>query len=58
MSAVPLRKIEAELAAMVQQNREHGTPICAHDLHCVVLKLGCQAELHERGLLDMGEKAA
>ena len=46
-----LRKIEVEAAALgANASDEH--PIDRHELHLLVVKIGCQAELLEKGLVE------
>lgn len=47
-----LRRIEGEVASLVAEARDHGHAIDPHALHCVALKLGCQAEMLERELVE------
>lgn len=46
-----LRTIEAEMAALVADARDH--PIDAHELHCLTVKVGAQAEMLEKGLVAL-----
>lgn len=50
--AANIGKIAAEVAAMIAEHRQHGTPFCDHALHCVVLRLEGQAEVLARDLVD------
>lgn len=46
-----LRKIEAELAALVASADEQH-PVDAHEVRIAAIRIGCQAELLERGLVE------
>ena len=46
-----LRKIEAELSAALA-NVETGHPLDAHEVRLAAIKIGCQAEIIERGLVE------
>ena len=48
--ASALRKIEAEIAQIVIDAAAH--PVDPHDLHCLALKVACQAEMLEKGVLE------
>ena len=48
--AIVLRRIQADMAALVASAHEH--PIDAHELYILTIKVGCQAELLEKGLVD------
>ena len=44
-----LRKIEDDLAVMVKDSEQ---PIDRHDLYIQLVRLGCQTEILERGLVE------
>jgi hypothetical protein len=46
-----LRRIEAELRA-VADNADEQNPACPYDLRCIALKIGNQAEMVERELIE------
>ncbi len=46
-----LRKIEAELSSLAGE-ADKGHPIDPHELRIEAMRLGCQAEILERGLLQ------
>lgn len=48
--ASALRKIEGELAALASQAAVEA--VDPHDLHCLALKVRCQAEMLEKGIVE------
>lgn len=46
-----LRKIEAEAAA-IRSGATDEHPVDPHELHILAVKIGCQAEILERGLVE------
>ena len=49
--AKSLRKIEAELSAMIDRT-DAAHPICPHELRIEIIRLGCQCEILEQGLVE------